>query len=478
MEITSLVFILISTVAVFAYYLIPARFRILFLVLLSSGFVATYSYKLLLYVLVYTIINYIIGIKIPNARRKKALFTTGLVINLLQLVMLKYVSFTIEPLFRLFSIETDLTSISRFIVPIGVSYFTLQGIGYLINVKLGWEKPEKNFLHFLLYMTFYPRFISGPVDRSNLFLPQLKETKAFNSENITEGARLVLFGLFKKVVVANQLSLMVHGAFNTLNTPDTYNLWVVVLIQPLYLYFDFSGYTDIAIGFARAFGIKIPMNFNRPFLAESMTNFWKRFHASLSSWFADYVFMRTIFRYRKLKQRATTIALFLTWILFGIWHGAGWHFMFLGLLQAFAVYYEFRTKRWRIKTFSKLPTGIRKWTGRFFTYVFYSVSLVFFFTPDMSSALLLFSKLPQSGGPLPADFTPQNLAILIISILVILGLQVIQEDFSKTGEKLESFWYSKTRMGTLLRWLAYYGCIVLMMAFSNNAAAEFVYFQF
>ena len=148
----------------------------------------------------------------------------------------------------------------------------------------------------------------------------MKQQQEFKSDNITEGARLVLFGLFKKVVVANQLALIVHGAFNTLDTPDSYNLWVVILIQPLYLYFDFSGYTDIAIGIARAFGIKIPMNFNRPFLAENMTNFWKRFHASLSSWFHDFIFMRILFRYRKYKKHATTLALFLTWILFGIWH--------------------------------------------------------------------------------------------------------------------------------------------------------------
>jgi len=478
MEITSLIFILVSTLAVFAYYLVPARFRVLFLVLLSSGFVATYSYKLLLYIIVYTVINYIIGSKIPDARNKKVLFITGIVINITQLVLLKYVSFTIEPLFRLFSIETNLVSISRFIVPIGVSYFTLQGIGYLVNVNLGWEKPEKNFLHFLLYMTFYPRFISGPIDRSNLFLPQLKEARAFDSANITEGARLVLFGLFKKVVIANQLSLIVHGAFTSLETTDTFNLWMVVLIQPLYLYFDFSGYTDIAIGFSRAFGIKIPMNFNRPFLAENMTNFWKRFHVSLSAWFADYVFMRTMFRYRKLKKQATTIALFLTWVLFGIWHGAGWNFMFLGLLQALAVYYEFSTKKWRYKAFSRLPTFVRKWTGRICTYVFYSISLVFFFAPDMKSALTLFSRLPVSGGPLPVDFTQQNFTIVIISILVIIGFEIIQEDFNKLGQKIESSWYSRSRIGTLLRWLFYYAAIVLMMSSSNNVAAEFVYFQF
>jgi alginate O-acetyltransferase complex protein AlgI len=478
MEITSLIFILGSTIAVFAYYLVPPRFRVWFLILLSFGFISTFSYKLLLYIIVYTLLNYIIALRIPMVRKKRSLFILGIVLNISQLVLLKYVSFTIEPIFRLFSIESDLMSISRFIVPIGVSYFTLQGIGYLINVNLGWEKPEKNFSHFLLYMVFYPRFISGPIDRSNLFLPQLKEPKKFDAANITAGARLVLFGLFKKVVVANQLSVIVHGAFNTLNSPDSYNLWVVVLIQPLYLYFDFSGYTDIAIGFARAFGIKIPMNFNRPFLAENMTNFWKRFHASLSSWFHDFVFMRTMFRYRKLKKNATTLALFITWILFGIWHGAGWNFMVLGVLQALAVYYEYFSKRWRVRVFNALPPVLRTWSGRIFTYVFYSISLVFFFAPDLKSALLLFSRLPQGGGPLPADFAAQNLIVAFISILVILGLEVIKEDFSRISGRMESFWSGNEKIEIVFRWLVYYSLIVLMMAFSNSASTEFVYFQF
>ena len=478
MEITSLLFILCSTIAVFVYYLVPQRFRVWFLVLLSFGFIATYSYNLLIYIVVFSSINYLIGLRIPLVRNKRALFILGIVLNISQLVLLKYVSFTIEPVFRLFSIESDLMSIARFIVPIGVSYFTLQGIGYLINVNLGWEKPEKNFSHFLLYMVFYPRFISGPIDRSNLFLPQLKEHQKFDAANITAGARLVLFGLFKKVVVANQLSLIVHGAFNTLDAPDSYNLWIVVLIQPLYLYFDFSGYTDIAIGFARAFGIKIPMNFNRPFLAENMTNFWKRFHASLSAWFHDFVFMRTMFRYRKLKKHATTLALFITWILFGIWHGAGWNFMFLGLLQALAVYYEFSTKRWRYKVFNALPPVLRSWSGRIFTYVFYSISLVFFFAPDLKSALLLFSSLPQSGGPLPADLAVLNLAVAFISILIILGLEVIKEDFQGISTGIESFWSGHGKIQFAFRWLVYYGLIVLMMAFSNSVSQEFVYFQF
>lgn len=477
MEITSSIFILISALAVFVFYLLPQKLRVLFLTLLSCGFIATYSHKLLLYVLAYTLINYYLGIMLPNSKRKKTLFTAGIVINITQLILLKYVSFTIGPLFQLLHISWDASVISRIIIPVGVSYFILQGIGYLMNVNLGWEKPEKNFLHFLLYNVFYPRFISGPIDRSNRFLPQLKEKQAFNKDNISEGFRLILFGLVKKVVIANQLSSIVLGSFDAANNSESYHLLMAMLFQPLYLYFDFSGYTDIALGIARAFGITIPMNFNRPFMAENMTNFWKRFHASLSSWFNDYIFMRTMFKYRRLKQNATTLALFVTWILFGIWHGAGWNFMFLGVLQALAVFYEFKTKRWRYKTFSRLPATLAKWIGRICTYVFYSFSLIFFFAPDLRSALQFIARLPQSGGPWPETMTDPKFLWAMGFILLIMVLETIQEDFSKTSNKFEVAWNGQKWINVGFRWMVYYIMIVLFMVY-NTQNMEFVYVQF
>jgi D-alanyl-lipoteichoic acid acyltransferase DltB (MBOAT superfamily) len=477
MEITSFIFILLSALSIFAYYLLKQQYRVLYLTLLSCGFIATYSPTLLLYVLAYTLINYLIGILLPGAKRKKSLFIFAIVLNLTQLILLKYVSFTIGPLLKLLHISWDATVFSRIIIPIGVSYFILQGIGYLMNVNLGWEKPERNFLHFLLYNVFFPRFISGPIDRSNRFLPQLKEKQSFSRENLTEAFRLVLFGLVKKVVIANQLSPIVMGSFDTTGSTESYHLLIAMLAQPLYLYFDFSGYTDIAIGIAKGFGITIPMNFNRPFLAENMTNFWKRFHASLSSWFNDYIFMRTMFRYRKLKQTATTIALFVTWILFGIWHGAGWNFMFLGVLQALAVYWEFRTKRWRYNAFSKLPATLAKWIGRLFTYFFYSFSLTFFFAPDLRSAFRFFTRIPESGGALAANMSDPKFLLVLVFILLVMILEIIKEDFDKQSKRFELAWNGQRWISVGFRWIVYYSMIVLIMMY-NTQDLEFVYVQF
>jgi D-alanyl-lipoteichoic acid acyltransferase DltB (MBOAT superfamily) len=478
MDITSLYFISLSVLSIFVYYLLRNEFRVLFLTLLSTAFIATYSYELLGYVLAFSLINYYIGLKIPGSRHKKALFITGIVFNLTQLLLLKYVSFTINPLFELLNIDLDLTLIARIIVPVGVSFFTLQSIGYLINVNLGWEKPEKNFIHLLLYITFFPRFLSGPIDRSNQFLPQLRTDKTFEEERVTAGFRLILFGLFKKVAIANQLAPIVNGTYTGLEGSDEYSLWIVLLVQPLYLYFDFSGYTDIAFGIARSFGIELRPNFNRPFMSQSMTEFWKRFHISLSSWFHDYVFIRTNYRYRKWGKKASNFALFLTWTLFGIWHGAGWNFMLLGFLQALAIYYEFSTKKLRVRAFSKLPEVLRVWLGRLFTYLFYGTSLVFFFAPNMNAVFSFFRKLPMFGDRLPDGLIREEILYLVlIFVFVILLLEVIKNDFNGIFKKIESSWLSKNTTNRIFRWIVYCILIAIIIVFNSNVQ-QFIYFQF
>ena len=477
MNITSLYYVLLSVVAVFIYYLIKHKYRALFLAVLSCGFIASYSYNLLAYVLAYVLINYFIGLRIPVAERKKFWLSAGILINLSQLLLLKYATFTINPLFGLFNLDADASVLARIIVPVGVSFFTLQGIGYLVNVKMGWEKPEKNLLHFLLYIVFYPRFLSGPIDRSNHFLPQLKVSQSFSEENITRGFRLILFGLFKKVAIADQLATAVNGAYGNLGATDEFTFWIVLLLQPLYLYFDFSGYTDIAFGIARGFGLELRPNFNRPFMSESMTEFWKRFHISLSSWFHDYVFMRTFFRIRKWGKNATTYALFLTWVLFGIWHGAGWTFMLLGFLQAIAVYYEFLTKRWRVRVFGKMPTGVRKISGRIFTYVFYATSLTFFFAPDIQSVAGFFSNLGVSNGLVPGGMNNDIFVLSMFFAFVILFFEWLKHDFNTAFERLENRWYGSRITQKAIRWGLYLIMITVVIVF-NSEVQEFIYFQF
>ena len=386
MEITSLYFGVLSLFAIFAYYMLNAKFRIPLLVVLSCAFIASYSVMLLIYILIYTCINYSFGHLIFKTRPRKVWFILGLTFNLLQLVLLRYSTFALDPVFAAFGSNFQISSLSSIIIPLGISFFTLQAIGYLINIKMGWEKPEPLLIDFALYILFFPKFLSGPVERSNHFLPQLKTARSFNTERVASGLKIMLFGLFKKIAIANQIAPLLSAVYSNVPSADGSDLWLILILQPMYIYFDFSGYTDIAIGLSKTFGINLLPNFNRPFFSENVTTFWKRFHISLSSWFNDYVFKQTSFKLRKWGIYASIFSLFLTWTLFGIWHGAGWNFMVLGLVQGLAMIYEFFTKKWRQLLFSKLPVRVRIWIGRGLTYCFYACSLVFFFSPNPQSA--------------------------------------------------------------------------------------------
>ena len=477
MNVISAQFVILSIATAVIFYLLNPKYRSAFLSLVSLGFIATHSYYMVAYVLVYTLINFFIGKRLPDSKNKLLLYRTGIIINISQLILLKYTSFSIDPLLQVFGSSLVVARLADIIIPIGISYFTLQGIGYLINIKMGWEKPETNVFDFLLYISFFPKFLSGPIERSNHFLPQLKEKQVFNPDQVTEGMRMVLFGFFKKVAIANQLAPYVMDAFSQQTSPDGFSPWVMFLLLPMYLYFDFSGYTDIAIGFSRLFGIQILPNFNRPFFSENMTVFWKRFHITLGAWFNDYVFRQTVFKRRKWGIYASVYGVFVTFTLFGVWHGAGWTFMLLGLLQVLALNYEFLTRKLRYRFFSKLPPVLRAWLGRISTYLFYCVSMVFFFAPDLNSIGIFFSKLVHSHGVFSLDNISLKPFQLIIYIPLFLLVELLQNDFGDFYKKIENYWYRETFIFRSVRWAVYTVAVTIIFV-AGLAAVQFVYVNF
>lgn len=473
MNVISIYFPLFTIIAIFLYYFLNPKYRIPFLVLLSVAFISTFSIPLFIYVLGFSIINYFIGIKLSSTRYKKVLFTCGLLFNIIQIIVLKYYNFTILPIIELFGLDLDISILSRIIIPIGISYFTLQAIGYLINIKMGWEKPEQNIFRLLLYFVYFPKFISGPIERSNHFLPQLGNLSGFRTEDVIIGLRIALLGFFKKVIIANHLSTAVNSFYQSVDSFGGVDILLVILVQPLYLYFDFSGYTDIAIGLSRTFGIKLVPNFNKPFIAENMTNFWKRFHMSLSSWFNDYVFMQLSFKLRKLKAHATTIAVFVTWVLFGIWHGAGWNFMILGFVQALAIFYEFKTKKARVHFFSKLSPKKSVFLGRLFTYLFYGFSLIFFFATDLNDSIKVLSGLNN----LSFQQRDQTVIVPLIFGLSFAILFLIYEYLQNSDKKIiiviTNLWNRKK----LFRIIVYY-LTVFMIISQLGGNTSFIYEMF
>lgn len=455
------------------YNICPPKARIWYLILLSCGFSALFDISLPVYLALYALINYLIGISLPDSKNRIFLFRLGIVLNLTQLAFLRYATFAVDPILDLINSNLKISFLSNIIVPIGISYYTLQGIGYLVNVKMGWEKPEKSFLRFFLYIIYFPKFLSGPIERSNHFLPQCDLSSACNLTMVTSGLRTALLGFFKKIIIANPLGYTVTQLYTCPEDFVGYQVVLIILLQPLYLYFDFSGYTDIAIGLSRAIGIELSPNFNKPFLAENMTTFWRRFHISLSSWFNDYVFKQTSFRLRKLKGHATVIAIFLTWILFGIWHGAGWNFMVLGLLQAAAIYYEYRTRKIRSRLFSFFPGYSRKLAGRAVTFSFYALSLTFFFAPDLPMSLRVISEIFHSqgttGSHIPGFSFLCGLSLALLSLL----FEVLMNDFYPVYSRFQMIW----QHNRLVRIIVYYATIVIILMQIDNAGS-FIYAMF
>ncbi|OQB59652.1 MAG: Peptidoglycan O-acetyltransferase [Bacteroidetes bacterium ADurb.Bin145] len=476
MSVVSLKFVLIVLGSLGLFYLINPRYRSVFLALLSVLFIATYTYTGLVYVVIFSLFNYCFGLLLSRNKSVKAVFRTGIAVNILQLILLRYASFAIDPFIHLLNNDINFTRIAEVIGPLGISYFTLQGIGYLINVKMGWEKSERNFVDFLLYIIYFPKFLSGPVERSNHFLPQIKAPLTFDPSQVTEGMKLALIGFFKKVAIANQLAPYALSVYDFEHAGGSIS-WILFIIQPLYLYFDFSGYTDIALGVSKMFGINLLPNFQRPFFAENVSTFWKRFHMSLSSWFNDYIFRQVSFRYRKWGVYASVYAVFITWILFGIWHGAGWNFMLIGFLQALAIIYEFFTKKIRSKLFSNIPSVISVWFGRMVTYLFYCLSLVFFFTPDVKSGIGFLNNLAAMSGPSPFNDISVKPFQVLIYIPLVLFLELLKNDYPETGRRLERIWFADNRYGRLLRW-SFYSLMITIIYISGFKSQQFVYANF
>ena len=473
MQIISIPFAIASIISVFLFYLFRPKHQIGFLVILSYCFIVSYNLNLLVYVLVFSLINYIFGLKIPSSKNRIVLFRIGIGINLVQLVLLKYASFAVDPFFQIFGSDIQVSRLSEIIIPLGISFFTLQGIGYLVNIKMGWEVPERKLLNFMLYIMFFPKFLSGPIERSNHFLPQLKAPKTLIENQVILGLKIALTGFFKKVVIANQLGIVVTSAYTNIDAIGGINFWLVILIQPLHLYFDFSGYTDIAIGLSKAYGIDILPNFNKPFLSENVTTLWKRFHMSLSFWFNDYVFKQLSFKYRKWGKNAAVFSVFITFTLFGIWHGAGWNFMILGFVQALAINYEFFTKKTRVKLFMKIQDNYRIWIGRVSTYLFFGISLIFFFSPDIDTAFRFFTRIANTDIPFQQQLFTAPVLIAVFFSVIFLLVEIINNDFKFCYAKIIKIWSDYK----FLRILVYYAAIVLIIS-QLRGNSSFIYQMF
>ncbi|WP_326514848.1 MBOAT family O-acyltransferase [Clostridium intestinale] len=342
------------------------------------------------------LLNYIVGLLLDkyknNIRTSKAILILGVIINLLSLFVFKYTNFFIENINRVFSlVGYNKLDLLKIVMPIGISYFTFQAISYIVDVYKGKAKVQKNILKFALYILFFPRLIAGPIIRYSDIEDQLDKRK-ITVDSIYLSLRRFIIGLGKKVIIANTLGGVADRIF-AINQQDlTFSVsWLGIICYTLQIYFDFSGYSDMAIGLARLFGFSFKENFDYPYISKSITEFWRRWHISLSTWFKDYLYI-PLGGNRVAKIR-NYINLLIVFICTGIWHGASWNFIFWGLFHGFFIVFEKITnmKIARIKILNRIYTILVVMVGwvffrsNSFEYALYYLKAMFGFGQGMST---------------------------------------------------------------------------------------------
>jgi alginate O-acetyltransferase complex protein AlgI len=358
----------------------------------SYYFYAFIDYRWLSLVLISTFTDYIVGLALSsceNKLKRKLLLIISLSTNLCILCLFKYYDFFVSSFAALFYMSTWNQYLLHIALPLGISYYTFQTMNYTIDVYRRKSEACRSILDYSLFVCFFPSILSGPIVRASSFLPQLKVDSHSNLGNLTRGLRLFIMGLFLKIFMADRLGMFVDVVFESPGVFDSLTVWLAVLSYTLQIYFDFAGYSDMAIGVAKMLGYDIGINFNYPYLAGSISEFWKRWHISLSTWIRDYLYF-PLGGSRKGGLR-TIFNLVFVMLLCGLWHGASWTFVLWGGYHGVAL----AVNRFWSKSGMKLP----RLAGWVLTMLVVMVGWVFFRSPDMTHASLILRQmfLPHPG---------------------------------------------------------------------------------
>lgn len=477
---SSLEFLIFFIVLFWLFFSLPLKTRLPLLVLSSIVFIALFSAAFLIYASIFIVVNYFVAnyvAKAPSGRVRKGVYLTGQVFNIGGLVVYKYLGFILGNISFLTGLEfLDSTVFKDIILPLGISYYTFQGISYLYLVYKAGDQPENNFMNFSLYVLFFPKIIAGPIERHRYFLPQLQEKSfKFDYNRVVSGVRLVMWGMFKKIVVGDTMGIVVNKVYDNVDLYQGVPLIIVFLIQPLQIYFDFSGYTDMAMGFARIFGIELTNNFRRPFMSQTVGEFWRRWHISLSAWCNDFIFNRLMLKHRQWGKKAVIYAIFMTFIVIGVWHGANWTFVVLGVLQGIALTYEFYSRKRRIQWRRRYSRRYYRWFSRSIVYLFFSLSLVLFFSHNMGDSIHFFGNLLNIHDIFNTNFGFNVVRWEFFFAMVMAAFVLFVERLLEDRRFSMLLWFFQQR--TFYRWMVYFFWMFVVVYFSKNQA-YFVYAEF
>ncbi|MCC7050395.1 MAG: MBOAT family protein [Bacteroidia bacterium] len=472
MVFNSLAFITFLLVVFAIYWLLKARgvnAQNNFLLLASYFFYAWWDWRFLSLLIAQSVISFYIAKKIETSlsfKKSKTLMFIGVSIVLLVLMFFKYFNFFSQSFTDLFTAIGFKTNpfILKLVLPLGISFFTFKIIAYLLDVYRKNISAENNLFNYLLFVSFFPQLVAGPIERAQTLLPQIKQQRVFGYAQAVLGLRLILWGMFKKVVVADNCAVYVSDIFGHAALYNSSTLFLGAVYFAFQVYADFSGYTDIAIGSGKLLGFNLMANFDYPFSSKNITEFWRRWHISLGSWFNDYVFMPMYSAYRDYGNAAMYASILITFLLSGLWHGASWHFVFFGFLHGLSIAIETALKKQRKKWSKQLGVFLYNKTSVAATFLFLLLSWIYFRSDDMPTANQYLARLFTKSF----FEVPQKLAY----IPFFTGM-IVLEYWQRNTEHPIAF----PKLPKVLRWCVYVLLLFVTIYYFGKEQA-FYYFKF
>ncbi len=467
----SLLFLLFFPIVCILYFILKSnKTRIPFLLIASYYFYMNWnpSYAILLFTS--TLLTFLCGVYVEKYKEdkqtKKIFLISSLVINFSILFIFKYFNFINETIFSLLiytGLKWEIPNLD-ILLPVGISFYTFQAVGYSIDVYRGTIKAEKNFLTYALFVSFFPQLVAGPIERAKNLLPQFHEEHCFNNQNAVEGLKLMLWGFFMKICVADTLSEYVNAVYNNVEHHNGTSLILATIFFAFQIYCDFGGYSSIAIGTAKVMGFRLMENFHYPYLSLNIKEFWRRWHISLSSWFTDYLYIPL--GGNKVKKTRHLLNVVITFLVSGIWHGANWTFVIWGLLHGF-----YQVLWILIRRFVYAPqynSWFSKCWGIISCFTIVTFAWIFFRANNLKDAFLILEKIYSEQGPLFVDemtFLSGSLGLFVLFF----------KDFKDNFNIQIHFMHSKF---LIVRYLSIIVLITYIVLFGAFSSGQFIYFQF
>ena len=475
----SLTYAVFLPVVFFIYWMISHKYRWVLLLVSSYYFYMSWNPKYVVLILFTTFISYICGILLKKVKKdweRKLCLTVTLAACLGVLFFFKYFNFVSKSICSFVGLFTIAPHpvLLKFMLPVGISFYTFQTLSYVIDVYRGTIEPEYHLGIYATFVSFFPQLVAGPIERAGNLLPQIRSEKHFDYDNAMYGARQILWGLFKKIAVADVISVYVDAVYKNPSISSSTDCLIAIFFFTIQIYCDFSGYSDIAIGSAKLFGIQLMTNFKSPYYSLSVREFWSRWHISLSTWFKDYLYIPL--GGNRCSKWKNYINILFTFLVSGLWHGANWTFVVWGGIHGLAQILEkqFHTDRFRRNRAGKIISWI-------VVFLFCSFAWVFFRADSLKDATVIFfhtfSGLPEAvvnwNSGIGLDMMKCLKALVAIAVVGVFDFVLLKQDLFT--ERL-----SLIKKNKVIRIIAEYALVALIIYSLENGADmnQFVYFQF